>query len=177
MPPIRVMISCGLISVSFTPAIPRLTFLKGYKMDNNKLSGNFGISVGLTFAVILLLIHAVVDWLNGGVSQGDVILWLLQIAVYFVASLIAANSQYQVQIDFNEPLLGVANAGRGAAMISCAVMWSYIVVRSLVLDDPGMFAGGGLLPFCGFVLLDFVVAVAFGSWGGNIIENRYKHKD
>ncbi|MDP1614601.1 MAG: hypothetical protein Q8L68_02280 [Methylococcales bacterium] len=144
-------------------------------MGINNRSGNFGISVGSTFSVILLLIHAVVDWLNGGVSQGDGILWLFQIVVYFIASLIAANSQYQAQIDFNEPLLGVANAGRGAAMIVCAVMWFYIVVRSVVLDDPGMFAGGGILPFCGFVLLDFVVAVAFGNWGGRIIEKRHEH--
>lgn len=144
-------------------------------MEINKHSGNFGISVGLTFSVILLLIHAIVDWLNEGVSQGDGILWLFQIVIYFVASLTAANAQFKSQIESDNQLKGVANAGRGAAMITCVVMWIYIVVRSVVLDDPGMFAAGGILPFCGFVLLDFIVAVAFGSWGGHIVEKQHEH--
>lgn len=144
-------------------------------MEIDNRSTNSGIPVGLTSSVILVLIHAVVDFLNNGISQGDVFMWLFQIAVYFVSSLIASNSQYRAQIDSNEPLQGVANAGRGATMIACAVMWIYIVVRSVVLDDPGMFVGAGLLPFCGFVLLDFIVAVAFGSWGGRIIEKQHTY--
>lgn len=141
----------------------------------NKQAANLGISVGLTFSVILLLIHVAVDWLNGGVSQGDPILWFLQIGLYFAASLIASNAQYKSQIDDNEPLKDVMNAGRGAAMILCFVIWTYIIIRSLVLNDSGMFSGGGIFPFCGFILLDFIVAVAFGSWGGRIIEKQHEH--
>lgn len=144
-------------------------------MEINRRSSNFGISVGLTFSVILLLIHAIVDWLNGGVSQGDSILWLFQVAIYFIASLTAANAQFRAQIDSDNQLHGVADAGRGAAIIACVAMWIYVVVRSIVLDDSGMFAGAGILPFCGFVLLDFIVAVAFGSWGGRIVEKQHEH--
>lgn len=141
----------------------------------NRQITNFGISVGFSFSVVLLLIHVAVDWLNGGVSQGDSILWFLQIGVYFAASLIAANAQYKSQIDDNEPLKDVVNAGRGAAMVICFVVWLYIIIRSLVLNDSGMFSGGGVFPFCGFVLLDFIIAVAVGSWGGRIMEKQHEH--
>lgn len=146
-------------------------------MNNHASSGNYGISIGLTISAVLMLIHAVVDWLNGGVSQGDPVLWVFQIVIYFVASLMAANAQYRSQIDFDTPLAGVQEAGRGAAMIICVVMWGYIIVRSLVSDDPGMFGGSGLLPFCGYVLLDFVVSLAFGNFGGGLVVKQHQHVD
>jgi len=146
-------------------------------MDNTGHSKSYGLPVGLTFSVIILLIHAVVDWLNSGNSQGDSVLWILQALLYFVAALIAASSQFNSQKHMDETLSGVIEAGRGAPMIMSGVMWGYIIVRSLILDDAGMFGGSGVFPFCGFILLDFVVAFSFGNWGGTIIRKRHEEVD
>ncbi len=146
-------------------------------MDNTGHPKNYGISMGLTFSVIVLLIHAIVDWLNGGDSRGDSILWILQSILYFVAALVAASSQFNAQSHLDVPLFGVVEAGRGAPMIMSVVMWGYIIVRSLILDDAGMFGGSGVFPFCGFILLDFIVAFSFGHWGGTIIKKRHEDVD
>ncbi len=146
-------------------------------MGNASHSKNYGISVGLTFSVIVLLIHAIVDWLNGGDSQGDSVLWILQAILYFTAALIAAGNQFNSQMHLDDSLFGVVEAGRGAPMIMSVVMWGYIIVRSLILDDAGMFGGSGVFPFCGFILLDFIVAFSFGHWGGTIIRKRHEEVD
>ena len=136
---------------------------------------NTGIQTGIAFSAFLLLIHAIVDWLNSGYSQADGVLWFFQVFIYFIASLTAANAQFRASQDSDKEVehMGIVEAGRGAAMITCLAMWAYIVVRSVVLDDAGMFGGSGILPFCGFILLDFIVAIALGNWGGRIIINQH----
>lgn len=137
---------------------------------------NRGVLVGLVFSVILILVHGFIDFRNGS-SRADFVLWLFQFIVYFIASLIAANSEYELQKNSNEPtdksLKELPNAGRGAAMIIWVLLWVYIIARSLLWNDSGMFGDAGVVAFVVFVILDFVVAIALGSWGGSIIAKQH----
>ena len=134
---------------------------------------NRGVLVGLVFSVILILIHGIIDFRNGS-SQADFVLWLFQFIVYFIAALMAANSEYQHQKNLDAPSLKeVVNAGRGVAMIIWVLLWVYIIVRSLLWDDSGMFGEAGVVAFVVLVVLDFVIAIALGSWGGSLIVKQH----
>ncbi|MEA5078535.1 MAG: hypothetical protein VB013_08185 [Anaerolineaceae bacterium] len=133
---------------------------------------NKGISTGIVIVVLLLLIHILVDVLNNGNSRADFFLWFIQVLLYFFGGLIAASSQFIAQHDLPDPTEGIANASRGSALIVFAVMWCYFVIRSIAIDDAGMFAGMGLVFSIFFGMADLVIALVLGSISGSIIRKK-----
>jgi hypothetical protein len=140
---------------------------------NQEHKTNAGFLYGAIFALLIVVIHVVVDGMNYWSSQADLFLWGVQLVFYFIAGIAAANSQYKVQINDDDPLLGIVSQGRGAAMIIAACSWVYIIIRSLALDDAGMFAGISFILFVGFMIIDFLLAIALGHGGGRIIEKQH----
>ena len=138
---------------------------------------NSGFVVGGIFASLLIITHLIVDMVNSWNSQADIVLWIVQLVCYFIAALVASNSQYQRQVNNDDPFVGVVSAGRGAAMIIAVCMWIYIIVRTIVLNivdnEFGLFAGIGVILFVGFMVLDFFLAIALATGGGAIIEKQH----
>jgi len=133
-----------------------------------------GFIGGGIFSLLLIIIHVIVDAVNYWSSQADFVLWIFQLVLYFIAAMVSTSSQYQNQMNSDEPLLEIVSAGRGAAMIMAVCMWVYIIIRSIALDDPGMFAGISFVLFIGFMILDMILAIVFGTGGGKVIENQHK---
>jgi hypothetical protein len=141
---------------------------------NTKRKTNKGIVVGLVFAILFVIFHVIIEIVNDGETRGDFILWLFQILAYFFGGMIATNSQYQSQLEIDDPLSGIANAGRGNALVIFICLWVYILIRSIVLDDSGLFSGFGIFPSILFGVVDLTFAIIFGSISGSIIKNKYK---
>jgi len=143
-------------------------------MNSNRKT-NKGIIVGLIFVTIFIFLHIIIEIANNGETRGDFLLWFLQLLAYFFGGMIATSSQYQSQIDNDDPLSGITNAGRGNALVIFICIWVYILIRSIVLDDPGVFSGIGVFLSILFGVADLALAIIFGSIAGNIVKN--KHKD
>jgi hypothetical protein len=137
-----------------------------------KRPANKGIGTGIVITLLLVLAHILVDVLNYGDSRGDFFLWFIQALMYFFGGMIAASSQHRAQHDLPDPTEGIANASRGSALILFAVMWCYIIIRSIALDDAGMFSGLGLVFSFFFGIADLALALALGSVSGNIIRKK-----
>lgn len=138
---------------------------------------NSGITVGIIVSIIVLLIHVLIDMVNEGGSQGDFVLWFFQLLVYFFIGIIAGSNQHKKQINANDPLQGIKEAGRGAAIILSLIMWVYIIIRSIALDDSGLFNSFGIVFSLLFAIFDFIMAIGLGTLGATIIHKKYDFDD
>jgi hypothetical protein len=138
---------------------------------------NEGIKKGLIFGLVLIIIQVLLLIFNDGEPTAQFILWIIQLVAYFIASTIAAEAEYSKQGDFaQENLTQVAASGRGATMMICVLVWVYIILRSIILDDSGIFNNLGLFSFI-FAVFDFVCAIGIGSLAGNIVKKKYNQYD
>jgi len=100
------------------------------------------------------------------------------IVVYFFASQAAAQRHYDTNISTNniEPLAGVRAAGIGAAITTSLIMWFYIFVRGIVRDALGIQILIEPISLFFMIVVDVLLAIGLGAWGGTIVVNRYKIK-
>jgi hypothetical protein len=138
---------------------------------------NAGITVGIIASVIFLIIHVLIDMVNEGGTQGDFVLWFFQLLSYFFIGMIAGSSQHKNHADSNDPLYGIKEAGRGAAILISAILWVYIIIRSIALDDSGLFNSFGILFTLLFAVFDFLMALALGTFGAGIIHKKYDYEE
>lgn len=149
----------------------------------NEVSGsskkriNSGFAVGLIATILMITVHLVLLLIFQGSTRGDWIAHIIQLLVYFVASQSAAQQQYNAQERSIEALRGVRGAGMGAAITVSILMWIFILVRNLILDAIGQLVYfEAISTFC-TVVVDVLLAIALGTWGGSIVEKKYKAGD
>lgn len=145
-------------------------------MDDPKRP-NSGIPVGLIAGFVVMIFHLMIDMVNQGDTKADLILWFLQLLVYFFIGIIAGSQQHNKQVYDSDALRGVVEAGRTSAIILSLFMWVYIIIRSIALDDSGMFQSFGIGFSLLFGVVDFMIALGLGSLGASIIYKKYHYED
>jgi len=137
-----------------------------------------GFLVGMIAAMIMVAVQLFFLLIFLNTNNGDLIALGIQLVVYFLASQIAAQRHYDGNVSTNniEPLAGVRAAGIGAAITTSLIMWGYIIVRGVVRDAMGITVT--VEPFSLFcmIVVDVLLAIALGAWGGTIVVNKYKTK-
>lgn len=123
---------------------------------------NAGFKVGLTGVLLMACINLLVFLLNGD-SRGDFWVWLFQLVVYYVLGRLASARQAELQRHTYEPGRGVSGAGIGAALITSIGMWIYIILRDVIRSALGAVVFFWPLLFCGWVIIDVLLALGIGS--------------
>lgn len=130
---------------------------------------NPGFQVGLVGGVIMIFASLAVFFMNGADTDGDLLVWFIQLAVYFFLARIAASRQADMQTSSYEPMRGVEGAGVGAPLTASVMMWIFIILRGIVRDAMGMTITIEPVSFCGWIILDVVLALAVGGLTGRAI--------
>jgi hypothetical protein len=135
---------------------------------------NAGFLVGMIAAALMIFVQLFFLLIFKGNNTGDWIALILQLVVYFFASQAAAQRHYNSQEREIDSLRGVRAAGIGAAVTTSLIMWVYIFVRGIVRDAMGISIS--IEPFSLFcmVVVDVLLAIGIGAWGGSIVEKKYK---
>jgi hypothetical protein len=142
----------------------------------NRKRLNAGIAVGLVAAAIMVVVHLFFLLIFNGENRGDLIALGIQLGVYFFASQVAAQRQYNNQERDIEPLRGVRAAGIGAAITTSLLMWCFIILRAIVRDALGIQIDPQTVTVFCMVIVDVLLAIGIGAWGGGIVEKKYKIK-
>lgn len=131
------------------------------------------LKAGLVGGAVAISVNLMLFLINAGETNGDILAWLVALAVYFFAARNAAQMQYDARRDELDACRGVVGAGVGAAYITSALTWVYIIVRGVVRDAFGIFIV--MDPFSAFctIVIDVMVAGGLGAWGGRTIYNKY----
>lgn len=147
-------------------------------MNSNDLmplkSKNAGFQVGLVGGIVMIFTSLAVFFMNGADTDGDTLVWFVQLIAYGFLARTAASRQAEMQARTYEPTRGVQGAGVGAALTTSAMMWIFIIVRGVVRDAMGMTIMIDPLGFCGWIVLDFVLALAIGGLIGGAIVKQVK---
>lgn len=135
---------------------------------------NEGMKKGLLFAMILIVIHIMILLFNNGSPSADLLLWFFQLICYFLAGSLAAESfaSHSIDLDGVNPDF-IVSSSRSATLIMCFVLWMFIILRSVILDDGGLFSHFGVIGSLGFGVVDFICALAIGGFVGVKIKNNH----
>lgn len=136
-------------------------------------SRNKGFSVGFVGGLIMIFVSLLVFFMNGARTNGDILVWVLQLLVYFFVGRTAAIQQAEAQENTYEPTKGIVGAGVGAPLIVAIMMWVFIIIRAFVRDAAGNFVFIEPLSFCGWIIIDVLLAIAIGRAAGSTIEKQY----
>jgi hypothetical protein len=155
--------------------------MNDYSLDPNQPKRSkihAGFLVGLIAAAIMVVVQLFFLLIFRGTNNGDWIALGIQLFVYFFASQAAAQRHYDTNISTNniEPLAGVRAAGIGAAITTSLIMWFYIFVRGIVRDALGIQILIEPISLFFMIVVDVLLAIGLGAWGGTIVVNRYKIK-
>ena len=135
---------------------------------------NEGIKKGIIFSIILIVLQFVLLLINDWEPKAQFILWLLQLIFYFIAGLVASEAEYNHCQDFEEENLERCVAsGRGAAMTISILLWLYIIIRSILLDDAGLFNHFGVIGTLLFAILDVILSMGIGTFAGKSTKKKY----
>ena len=147
-----------------------------YNPNSPKRKINAGILIGLIAAAIMVFVQLFFLLIFTGTNTGDWIALGIQLFVYFFASQAAAQRQYNSQERDIDPLRGVRAAGIGAAITTSLLMWVYIIIRGVVRDALGIDVI--IEPFSLFcmIVVDVLLAIGIGAWGGSIVVKKYRPK-
>lgn len=133
---------------------------------------NAGFATGLVGGLIMILVSLAVFFMLGADTVGDGFVWLIQLAVYFFVGRAAAGRQAEAQRHTYEPGRGVVGAGVGAPLTVSGMMWLFIIMRGLVRDAMGMTILMEPFTFCGWIIVDALLAIGIGSWSGRAVFNQ-----
>lgn len=136
--------------------------------EQKKLS----VNVGIVFSLILLTFHVISDASNYWNSSRDMLFWFSRIPLYFFVGMIAANKQYKQDLFTDTPLGRLGNASRSASLVISIVDWFYVIARSVIQDDSGLFAGLGILLSLFFMGFDLLLALVLGNFAGSIVQRK-----
>ena len=148
-----------------------------YDLEPQKRSNIFrhpGFQVGLVGGLIMILVSLAVFFMNGADTDGDVLVWFIQLIVYLFLARIAASRQADLQSRSFEPTRGIQSAGVGAPLITSLMMWSFIIIRGLVRDAMGMTIEIRPVSFCGWIVLDVILALVIGGVAGRSIVKQHE---
>ena len=144
-----------------------------YPEYESKKRRNFGFSVGFIGGLIMVFVSLAVFFMNGADTNGDIFVWFIQLFVYFLVGRIAASKQADGQEDSYEPTKGVAGAGVGAALVTATIMWVFIILRGIIRDAMGMYITIEPISFCGWIIIDILLALGIGRLAGRSIEKQH----
>lgn len=134
-----------------------------------------GFTYGLVGALLSISVNLILLLINSGDQRGDSLAWFVQLIVYFFISRSAAEAQYrynQQRGDF-EYLRGVKAAGLGAGLTTSILAWIYIIIRGIVRDSMGIFVFMEPFSFACLIVVDVLLAMALGAWGGGSVAKKY----
>jgi hypothetical protein len=135
---------------------------------------NAGFRVGLIGGFVMILTSLAVFFMNGADTDGDLLVWFIQLVVYVFLGRLAAQSQAETQLHTYEPTRGVQGAGVGASLTTSIIMWIFIIFRGIVRDAMGMFITIEPVSFCGWIVLDVLLALGIGSWAGHSVVRQHQ---
>lgn len=148
--------------------------MNDYSFEPARRKVHAGILMGLIGAAAMVVIHLFFLLIFQDMAVGDWVALVLQWILYFFLSQAAAQRHYDSQERSPEAMRGVRGAGVGAAITTSLLTWLFIVVRDIVLDAMGQTISlVVILTFC-MVVVDVLLAISIGSWGGSIVEKKYK---
>jgi hypothetical protein len=139
----------------------------------SKRRHNPGFTIGFIGGLVMIVISLAVFFMNGADTDGDVLVWLIQLVVYFFLGRIAASQMAEMQQDSFEPTRGIVGAGVGAPLVAGIMMWIYIILRGVVRDAMGMYIVIEPVSFCGWVIIDVLLALGIGGIAGKTVQDRY----
>lgn len=142
-------------------------------LPRERRPANRGFGVGLVAAGVMVAVHLTLLLINAGSNRGDVLAWLLQLVVYFLAGRAAAGQQHQAQQANVDHVRGVRAAGVGAALVTSVLVWVYIIVRGLLRDALGLTVMIEPVSLFAYIVLDVLLALAIGAWGGHTVARKY----
>jgi hypothetical protein len=151
--------------------------MNDYSFEPKRKKIHAGFLLGLIGASVMVVIHLFFLLIFRYIVIGDWIALGIQLVVYFLVSQAAAQRHYDSQERSPEALRGVRGAGVGAAIITSLLTWMFIVIRDIVLDAIGQTPSIEVLTTFCIVVVDVLLAIAIGSWGGSVIEKKYKAFD
>lgn len=137
---------------------------------------NPGFRFGFIGALVAISINFMLILIYSGDTRGDGIAWFLQLIVYFFVSRGAAESQYNSNIRWGgmEQLRGVQAAGLGAGLTASVLIWVYIIIRGIIRDAFGIIIIVEPISLFCFILVDVLIAMGLGAWGGKVVSNKYR---
>jgi len=140
---------------------------------------NPGFRFGLFGALLMILVNLLLLLIFSGDTIGDLVSWFIQLFIYFLFARTAAESQYRKNADRGdfEHLRGVQAAGIGSALVTSILMWIYIIIRGIVRDAFGIFIIAEPISLFCLVIIDILIAMGIGAWGGNTIAGKYRAYD
>jgi hypothetical protein len=139
----------------------------------SKRRTNPGFVVGFAGGLVMIVISLTVFFMNGADTDGDVLVWLIHLVVYSFLGRIAASQMAEMQQDSFEPTRGIVGAGIGAPLVASVMMWIYIILRGIVRDAMGIYIVIEPVSFCGWVIIDILLALGIGGLAGKTVQNRY----
>jgi hypothetical protein len=134
--------------------------------EDNLKKRNSGFGVGLVVGSIIVFVHITFILINDYRTSADLFIWIFQLISYYIAGYVSAKRQFENNIDDIDVGEHIPGAARGAALIISLLVWLYIIIRSLLINDAGMFFGFGILGSMGFLILDVMIALGLGSIAG-----------
>lgn len=133
-----------------------------------------GFRVGALGGIVMWSVHLILLLIFQGTNQGDFLAWIIQLFVYYFLGRTAAEKHYHVQRKEVEALRGVQASGTGAALVTSLLVWLYIILRGIIRDAIGfMILVEPLGLFC-VVVIDVLIAMGLGSWGGKAIVKKHQ---
>jgi len=134
---------------------------------------NPGFTVGLTGGLVMIAISLAVFFMNGAETNGDLLVWVLQLVAYFFLGRIAAQQQAEIQQHTYEPTRGIVGAGIGAPLVTSILMWIFLIIRDVVRDALGNIVLLEPITFCGRIIVDVLLAMGIGGFAGRSVEKQY----
>ncbi len=135
---------------------------------------NTGVRVGLVTGLIVIALHVFLLLVNRGSNEGDVLAWLLEMVVYFLAGRTAAEQHFQAQRDSFDPLRGMPGAAVGAALTTSLLVWIYIIGRGVFRDAFGITVLVEPISLYCMVVVDVLLALGLGTLGGRTVIGKYR---
>jgi len=140
-------------------------------MEEEKHKGP-AIIIGIVVGLLIVTIHMLSDGINYWDSSRDFLFWLVRIPLYFLIGMTAANSQFKQDMFTDAPLDKLGNAARSASLILGIFDWIYIILRSLITDDSGLFNGLGIVISFVLVAFDFLIAIVLGNAASSLVRRK-----
>jgi hypothetical protein len=135
---------------------------------------NPGFQVGFIGGMIMIFVSLAIFFMNGADTDGDLLVWFIQVVVYLFLARFAASRQADQQSRSYEPLRGVQGAGVGAPLVTSIMMWIFIILRGVIRDALGMTITVEPISLCGWIILDVVLALGIGGLAARSIIKQYE---
>lgn len=142
--------------------------------ERRSIFSHSGFQVGLIGGILMVILHLAFLVVFQGTNTGDLIAWLIQLFLYFILGRVAANKEFRKLVGQGRELGGVQSAGLGAALVMSLIVWLFVIIRSIVRDDPGMFIITNPVGLFCAVVADILIALGLGSLSGKSVLKKQK---